>query len=136
VDENTVVVFKEPLTESMIEAGAELTRKLDEIGLPVTTALWFFNVEIREWRLLFASPEVDSKGPLVVYEKIQDAIDELGEKASEASMDVVGLLSENAELARLLRVGVDGGTGINRIRLKRNGIRGHYIEDALVYRAA
>lgn len=134
--EDTVVVLKEPLTDSMIEAGAELTRKLDEIEFPVTTALWFFDVEIAEWRLLFGSPEVDTLGPKAVYHKIGEAIDQLGERAAAASMSVVSLLSEDAELARLFRVGVHAETGIHRIRFRRNVIKGHFIEDALIYRAA
>ena len=65
-------MVKEQLAPApMIDAGAELTRKLDESGLPVTTALWLFVSELNEWRLLFASPEVDTKGPRDVYEKIR-----------------------------------------------------------------
>ena len=51
--ENAVV--KEQLTDAMIEAGAELTSKLDEIGLSVTAAFWLLIPDLNEWRLLFAS---------------------------------------------------------------------------------
>ena len=37
-------------------------QKLDESGLPIQVAMWFFMPEINEWRLLFASPEVLEKG--------------------------------------------------------------------------
>jgi hypothetical protein len=67
VAEGTVV--KEQLTGAMIDAGAELTKKLDESGLPVTAALWLFVSDLNEWRLLFASPEVGTKGPRDVYER-------------------------------------------------------------------
>lgn len=56
-------VVKEQLTGLMIDAGAELTARLDESGLPITTALWFFVPDLNEWRLLFASPDVATKGP-------------------------------------------------------------------------
>jgi len=95
-------MVKEQLTGSMIDAGAELTKKLDESGLPVTTALWLFVSEVNEWRLLFASPDVGAKGPRDVYEKIQQAINQLGEKASAVPLSVVGLLDANDDHAGVL----------------------------------
>ena len=62
--ENTVI--KEQLTPEMIDAGARLTQQLDESGLPIQVAMWFFMPEINEWRLLFASPEVLERGSRVV----------------------------------------------------------------------
>ncbi len=58
--ENTVV--KDQLTNAMVEAGAELTKKLDEMGVATTAALWLFEPEVNEWRLVFASPEVTTRG--------------------------------------------------------------------------
>ena len=129
-------MVKEQLTGSMIDAGAELTKKLDESGLPVTTALWLFVSEVNEWRLLFASPDVGAKGPRDVYEKIQQAINQLGEKASAVPLSVVGLLDANDDLVRLLKVAIRTGPGVNRIRFSKNVINGHFIDDALIYRAA
>ena len=74
--ENAVV--KDRLTDAMVEAGADLTRKLDEIGL----------------------------------------------------------LDQNAELVKLLRIAIHTGPGIGRIRFSKNVINGHFIEDALIYRVA
>lgn len=88
--ENAVV--KEQLTGAMIDAGAELTTKLDEIGLPVTAAFWLFVPEVNEWRLMVASPEVSTKGPRDVYEKIRQAIGQLGARAAAVPLSVVGLL--------------------------------------------
>lgn len=133
--EGTVV--KEQLTGAMIDAGAELTKKLDESGLPVTAALWLFVSDLNEWRLLFASPEVGTKGPRDVYEKIQHAIGQLGDTASAVPLSVVGLLDADADLVRLLKVAVrTTGPGLSRIRFSKNVINGHFIDDALIYRAA
>ena len=129
-------VVKEQLTGLMIEAGAALTRKLDESGVPITTALWLFEPELNEWRLLFASPEVDTKGPRDVYERIRQAIDQLGDKASLVPLSVIGLLGANADLVQLLKVAVGTGPGVNRIRFSKNVINGRFIDDALIYRAA
>jgi hypothetical protein len=132
--ENTVV--KDQLTSAMVEAGAELTRKLDESGLPTTAALWLFVPDMNEWRLLFASPEVSTQGPRKVYERVRLASEELGAKASAAPLSVIGLLDENAELVKLLRIAIRTGPGISRIRFSKNVINGHFIEDALIYRVA
>ena len=133
--EGTVV--KEQLTGAMIDAGAELTKKLDESGLPVTAALWLFVSDLNEWRLLFASPEVGTKGRRDVYEKIQHAIGQLGDTASAVPLSVVGLLDPDADLVRLLKVAVrTTGPGLSRIRFSKNVINGHFIDDALIYRAA
>ena len=131
--ENTVV--KEQLTDAMIDAGAELTKKLDEIGLSPTAALWLFDPEIGEWRLLFASPEVATKGRRSVYSRIREALDQLKEKAAAAPFSVISLLEPTAELVRLLRMAIHTGPVVGRVRFSKNVIHGHYIEDALIYRA-
>lgn len=132
--ENTVV--KEQLTDSMIRFGAELTAKLDALGVPVVAAMWVFVPEANEWRLFFASPEVNIEGPRSVYKKIQTAVAEIGvENAIPFSM--IGVLDANADLVRLLKVAVPTGPSvIGRLRFSRNVINGHFIDDALIYRAA
>ena len=130
--ENTVV--KEQLTQEMIEAGAKLTAMLDAMKLPIAAALWFFTPEINEWRLLFASPEVSVSGPREVYEKVEKARRALGEQVSAAPLSAIGLLDANDQLVQLLRVALQTGGGVSRIRFSKNVINGHFIEDALIYR--
>ena len=110
--------------------------KLDEMGLRSSVVLWLFDGEVNEWRLLFASSEVSTKGPRQVYEKIQLALQQLGEKAVAAPLSVIGLLDEHAELVKLLRVSIQTGPNISRMRFSKNVINGHFIEDALIYRVA
>lgn len=126
-------VVKEQLTDAMVEAGAELTKKLDEIGLHVTSALWLFMPELNEWRLLFASPEVSASGPRDVYEKIRQAINQLGEKATAVPLSVIGVLDPNDDLVRLLKGGIQI-VGAKWIRFSKNVINGQFIDDALIYR--
>ena len=132
--ENTVV--KEQLTSAMVDAGAELTRKLDEIGFPITAAFWLFEPEVNEWRLHFASPEVASKGPREVYDQIRQAIDELKDKAAGAPLSAISLIDANADLVRSLGMVVRTGAKVSQIRFSKNVINGHFIEDALIYRVA
>lgn len=132
--ENTVV--KDQLTDAMVEAGAELTRKLDQVGLHTDAAFWLFMPETNEWRLLFASPEVSTQGPRSVYKQIRLALQQLGDKASATPLSVIGLLDDDAELIRLLKIAIRTGPDISRIRFSKNVINGHFIEDALIYRVA
>jgi hypothetical protein len=132
--ENTVV--KEQLTDEMIEAGAQLTQKLDELGLPVSVAMWFFLSDINEWRLLFASPQSSAEGPRAVYEKIAEARKALGSQAERVPLSAIGLIDTNHQLVQLLRIGLRTGPGVSKIRFSKNVIDGHFIDDALIYRSA
>lgn len=132
--ENTVV--KDQLTDAMIEAGAELTLKLDDAGLLTNAALWLFVPEINEWRLLFASPDVSAQGPRKVYERIRLVLEQLGDKASASPLSAIVLLDHNAELVKLLKTAIRTGSSVGRIRFSKNVINGHFIEDALIYRVA
>ena len=131
--EETVV--KEQLTETMIRSGAELTEKLDSMGLPLAAAMWFFVPEVNEWRLFFASPEVDALGPRSVYKKIQDAVAALGGE-TPIPLSMIGVLDAEADVVHLLQAVVRTGPDINRIRFSKNVINGHFINDALIYRVA
>jgi hypothetical protein len=132
--DNTVV--KEQLTEEMIEAGAQLTAKLDEMGLPMAAALWFFLPDTNEWRLLFASPALSTAGPREVYKTVEEARRVLGDKAAAVPLSVIGLVDANYELVQLLRDAIQTGAGVSRIRFSKNVVNGHFIEDALIYRMA
>ncbi len=133
--ENALV--KEQLTQAMIDAGAELTAKLDESGVPVTAAFWFFVPELSEWRLMFASPEVSTKGPRNVYGQILRAIGELGPKGADVPLSITAVLDADADLVRLLKTAIRTvGPALGRVRFSKNVIKGHFIEDALIYRAA
>ena len=130
-------VVKEPLTDAMIEAGAEVTKKLMDMGIPITAALWLWDPETSDdWRLVFSSPDVDSRG-FEVYRQIQQALKELGAKAAAAPFFEITLSSPNSELVRGLKLEFKTtGPDIQRIRLKRGVAHNHYIHDALIYRVA
>jgi hypothetical protein len=132
--ENTVV--KEQLTDEMIEAGAKLTQKLDELGLPILVAMWFFQSDINEWRLLFSSPLLPAEGPRTVYEKIEEARKALGTQAERLPLSAIGLIGTNHQLVQLVRTGLPTGPGVSRVRFSKNVINGHFIDDALIYRSA
>ena len=132
--ENAVV--KDPFTDAMVEAGAEVARKLAESGTPLMAALWMFDSEINEWRLLFTSPDGSALGPRKVDEGILAALEALGDKAAAVPFSVISLLDPTAELVTLVRIASRDRSGVGRIRISKNAINGHYIDDALIYRVA
>jgi hypothetical protein len=130
--EDTVV--KDPLTDAMIRGGAELLKKLDERGVPITAALWLFVPRSVEWRLLFASPEVP-RGPKRVYAKVHEALMELS--AAAPPLRLIALIHPDDSILQLLRIAVQTGRdSIAYIRFEHNTINGQFIEDALIYRLA
>ena len=131
--ENTVL--KEALTEDMIEAGAQLIRKLDEMGVQVTTALWLLDTEINEWRLLLASPVVLQEGPTTMYSKVDLAREQIDERASDTLFLAVSVTEDDADLIKRMRATVHPGADLERIRFRKNVADGHFIEDALIYRS-
>jgi hypothetical protein len=133
VAENTVV--KEYLSPEMIEAGAQLIAKLDTMELPISAALWLFDDEINEWRLLIASPEVSS-GVGDIYEKIRAARAALGDKADAVPILTIDLVDPNQELVRAFRKEMPTGEGISRLRFTKRVVNRRYVDDALIYRIA
>lgn len=129
--ENTVV--KEQLTGEMIEAGERLTNRLAEMGLAIAAAMWFFLPDTNEWRLVFASSEVDVAGPREVYQKVQQALQSLGEDAAAVPFSSIHLLDANHLLVRVLRAVKDSGASLP-LRISREVTNGQLIEDAYVYR--
>src|ERR1700681_2222514 len=94
-------VVKEQLDQEMIEGGALLTLKLDEMGVPVTGALWFLDDEVHEASLIIASPDASTKGPRYVLGKIQEALKSLGPQVSSgAPFSVISAKSPNRSPVR------------------------------------
>jgi hypothetical protein len=131
------MVVKEYLTPEMIESGARLIAKLDEMGLPIVAAFWSWDYESNDWRLRIATPDRDAIGPQDPYRKIGEAREVLGEAVAAIPMFGVRLAGVNDKTVRALRKNVPTDPKVlSRIRLKKSALDGHYIDDVLVYRAA
>ncbi len=134
MDENTVI--KEYLSPDMIESGAKLIARLDEMSLPIVAAFWFFDSEVNDWYLGLSTPDEDAPGSRV-YQKIREAREALGEDVAAIPMFGVRLFDVNDKTVRTLRKRLHTDPKVlSRIRLKRTAFDGHFIDDVLVYRAA
>ena len=60
-----------------IEGGKRLLEALDENGLDIRAAFWYYFPEPEEWRLVFATPMVDKEGPFKVYTRIRSILQKL-----------------------------------------------------------
>lgn len=128
--EETLV--KESLTEEMKAAGAELTRKLDEAKWPVTASFWYFVSDDNQWKLIVASPKLESEGPKQSYEAISDALSTLRKYFD--GLDFISVVAPGNDVVQTLSLALNTGPAIAGIRFSKNMINGHYIDDAYVYR--
>ena len=128
---------KPTLADADMKAGELLLKKLDKIKFDVKAAFWFYMPDSEEWRLFFASPLFDEKGPTKTYEKVQSLLPRLEEQLEqdyELSLQNISVVSPNDDLIKLLKTAVKTGPGISHIRFARNVINNVFIEDAYIYR--
>ncbi len=127
-------LVKENLTDAMIRAGAELTRKLDELRWPVVASLWVYRSEGNRWRLVFASPRVPVDGRGKSYEHIQTAFESLKYEDGPLNLTDFSVTKPEDRLISALLTASKTGSTLRGIRVTRSAIDGHYIEDVYIYR--
>ena len=121
------------LVTDLIEAGKRLTSALDSAGLEVRAALWFYDADAKEWRLILAMPMVEDRGLASTY-------DEIGRVLRAAS--IPGLLLRQIAVVRptdglviALRNAIQTGRDLASIRLTNSAVDNILIEDAYIYRS-
>jgi hypothetical protein len=142
------ILVKETLTDRMIQAGEWLTNLLDKSGWPVVASFWSFDPEINRWRLLLASPEVDAKGPLDSYGRVNAALrtaatpkldsDPDGEgllaPLRHLTLDSVSVISPGDRRVQILASAFPPPKNLAAGRVYRTAIGGHYFDDVYFYR--
>ena len=128
------ILVKEQLTKEMIDVGASLVDELSQAGLPINLAMWFFTPEANKWRLLIASPLRATAGSREIYRRVREAEKRLGPEAAEILRWAVGTVSTDDELVQALMDDPYLPRDGKPVRLTRSGVRGRFIDDALVYR--
>ena len=130
--EETVV--KEMLTQEMIQAGAEITRRLDEADLEVRASLWLYIPDKNLWRLIVASPAVRRDGPKKVYQKIQTILSKMSDKTWKIPLYDISVVEESDPLIVSLCTSMGTKAEISGRRFSRDTINGYFIEDAYIYK--
>ena len=121
------------LVDRKIERGKRLIKKLDDSGFPVTAAFWYYFPQAEQWRLVIASPMVESQGRQAAYTEIHK-IQRRGLRLPLLSVSEITAVSHRDPIVKLLGTAVRTGPGIAGIAFSRNVINGIYIEDAYIYR--
>jgi len=130
----TEVVVKQSLSDEMISAGAELTRRLDDARFIVSASLWLFTPETGAWRFVIGSPEVRTRGPRWAYRQVQSVMSRMPNAQARIPLKDISVIDSNDPLIKLLKVTIKTGGGISGIRFTNNVINGTRIEDAYIYR--
>jgi len=98
------VLVKEQLTADMIIAGDELTKRLrQDRDFGLVCSLWLYTSESNRWRLVVATPIVESSGPIHAYQLIQGIIGSNWPPDLEIHLYTISVLRSNHSLAKALR---------------------------------
>lgn len=126
------LVVRDSLTNEMIEAGADLARRLKAAPIEVIACMWHFLPEPNVWRLIVASPEVAEYGPKKVYRKIRNILSEIPEEKPSIGLTDISAVAHDDSLVSLLRkaVRIDADTFGKWFS---GGIEGTYIEETYIY---
>jgi len=130
----TEVVVKEALSEEMIAAGAELTRRLDSAGFAVAASLWLYVPETSSWRFVIGSSEVRTRGPRWAYKQIQSVLSKMPPEQVKVPLKDTTVVDSDDPLITLLKVAMKTGNAVSGIRFTQNVINGTRIDDAYIYR--
>jgi len=123
---------KTALVEIDIDGGERLINALEESGLHIQVAMWLYFPEPEEWRLVFATPMVDRKGPLKVYTFIQSILNNIV-PALDIPLRYITVMSSKDKLTKALHKNFQG---MKNSHLRKSFLDGIYIEEAFIYKVS
>lgn len=122
---------KTVLVERDIEEGRKLLRTLDAAGIPIVAAYWLYELEWNRWRLVFATPLVETVGSTPVYRRIRELV-EAGAGGGGALAHLVVVSPRDRIASGLHRI--PGSERVSEFRLTDGVVNGLSVDDAYVYR--
>jgi len=129
------ILVTESLSDSMIQSGMKLIERLDAINANIKSSFWFYVSEEKIWKLIIASPLVDTEGPREYYKKIVE-VNLLAEEIEETiSLHDISVTNTSNQIVQLLKSAINTGKEIAGIRFSKNTINGMFIEDTYIYRS-
>jgi hypothetical protein len=129
------VLVKEPLRSELLEAGKNLTKLLAASDLQLRWSFWLYASETNDWRLILATPLVDSEGPKKVYSRIREIVS----GSSDASLTLLNISVQGMQNAYVKALEGDRFLQYDlkssnlEIRLSRTRIGDVFVEDAVLY---
>ncbi len=126
---------KTSLVKEDIELGKQLIASLEEAGIEIKAALWFYMPESELWRLVIATPMYNEKGPRASYKRIQQELDKYPEVREFIDLVDITVVGVNDQIVQTFSGVIKTKPGkLSDMRLKRNRFNNVYVEDALIYR--
>ncbi|MER8571664.1 hypothetical protein EOD10_30705 [Mesorhizobium sp. M7A.T.Ca.TU.009.01.3.2] len=125
------------LVRTDIDAGINLIRALDEKGFGVAAALWLYNSDVDNWRMIIAyrGPRKDLEKKYLDAATI--AADWRKARPQEPILDLSKVKITSADDRLIAGLGIAMRVdGLGEVRFSHNTINGIYVEDALIHRLA
>jgi hypothetical protein len=94
-------MYKAILVRDLVEEGQQLLDQLRASRFPISSAFWYFFEEEVLWRLIIASPKVETEGPLKAYGRIQSALAKI--RPRTLTLQNVSVMRPNSHQFRQLR---------------------------------
>src|SRR5579872_1508241 len=111
------------------EDGKRLVELLDKNSLDVQAAFWGYQPEADEWQLYISTPLVASEGPLKVYQRLRELLEQQ-QPPLDITPNDISLISPSSTLVREIRKALRVLPGDSPQRLRRDQVEG--IEEAYV----
>jgi len=124
---------KTKLTKSDLENGRRLIEGLDSANFNVTSAFWFYDDDVKLWRLIIVSNIVEQSGTNVAFNLLSYLTSK--DIKSEISLTDITILGTNSPLNQIVSTLISTGNSISEIRLTDNTVNGVVLKDLYLYRS-
>ena len=123
---------QKPLVDSAKSDGARLVHELHKNSFDAA-AFWFWIPDVSKWRLILATPLIESEGSIKAWEKLCQSWQTIKPPLS-LSLDDIWLTTPMDSLVQLLRLSTKTDRGVHGIDFSDNVINGILIHGAYIYR--
>ena len=108
-------------------------QRLEQDGMKIQTALWLFTEETGRWRLVLASPQVRTGGPLALYRMVSKQLARMGDP-EYLPVYRVAIVDPKSSEVPLPAGSVGSGRRLAGQRVTDDWIGDVRVDDAYVYR--
>lgn len=124
---------KTKLTKSDLENGRKLIEGLDTAKYNVTSAFWFYNDDLKLWRLVLVSNIVEQSGSNVAFNLLSHLTSK--DIKTEISLSDITILGTESPLNQIVSTLICTGDSISEVRLTDNTVNGVVLKDLYLYRS-
>jgi len=119
------------LFESDLKFGKRITEQLKATKFPFKGALWLYDEDADDWRLVIGSDLVDTEGHREAYLRLRQAISSVGGTSFQRMR--ITVVSPNSPVFAALRSAFANEADVEGERLLNTTVRGVFVPDAYLY---